>query len=171
MSVKGVEVPEKVDGFFRLRGRNFQKWETNFWTIFWQFFSLEFPQFRAHLGTNKKNPPQSSQPHLCRIRGVSEAGFPSTTHGSEAGTHQHLIKQLAQNLASNGEVPSLDGLCPLSLQADGSRFEGNACSKQNRNNIVFCGSLQFCWFKSRAYAGDSLWKVTGPKNIAETTHR
>ena len=93
---------------------------------------------------------------------MSEAGF-SQCHSRVRGTHQHLIKQLAQNLASNGEVPSLDGLCPLSLQADGSRFEGNACSKQSCNNIVFCGSLRFCWFKSKVYAGDRLWKVRGPE--------
>ena len=61
--------------------------------------------------------------HICAaFGGCLKRAFPSTTHGSEAGTHHYLIKQLAQNLASNGEVPSLDGLCLLSLHADGSRF-------------------------------------------------
>ena len=62
----------------------------------------------------------------------------------------------------------MDGLCPLSLQADGSRDEGDTCSKQICSNIFFCGSLRFCWFKSRAYAGDSLWKVKGGQKFHKT---
>ena len=47
------------------------------------------------------------------------------------------------------------------FQADGSRCEGNTCIKQLQQHCFFFGFLRFCWFKSSAYAGDSLWKVRG----------
>ena len=55
MSVKGVEVPEKVVGFFRWRGPIFQKWVTNFWTdSFDEFFPWNFRSFVHILGTKIK---------------------------------------------------------------------------------------------------------------------
>ena len=139
-SEKGVSrcLERPLGEYALLGGDDFFKMGDEFLDEFYlRKFSLEFSQFRAHSGT-KKNPPQNSPPNLCRIRGVSEVGFSQcATHGPEAGTHQHLIKQLAQSLASNAEVPSLDGLCLSSMQADGSCCERNTCSKQNCNNIVF----------------------------------
>ena len=59
-----------------MRGQIFQKWVTNFWTdVFDKMFPWNFRSF-VHIWARKKNPPQNSPPHLCRIRGVSEAGSP-----------------------------------------------------------------------------------------------
>ena len=83
MSVKGVEVTEKVGGFFRLRGRIFQKWVTNFWTDFFDKIFLRISAVSCTFGHEKKK--RNSPPHLCCIRGVLKRFFSSTTHQQWGG--------------------------------------------------------------------------------------
>ena len=109
---------------FPFEGTIFQKLVTNFWTNFFDDFLLGISTVSCTSG-HKKKILHKIRHRICEELGCLKRGVLSTAHGSEAGTHQCLIKQLAQSLASNGEVSNLDGLCPLSLQTDGSNCQGN----------------------------------------------
>ena len=165
---KGLQVLGKLGEFFRLRGRIFQRWVRSLWTF---FVAESFPWNFRSFGHDKKPSIKfttASVPHPGRVSG---AGLSQCHSRVRLWDTPALHRTACTKNCQQWEVLSLDGLCPLSLQADGSRCKGNACSKQNCNNIVFfCGSLQLCLFKSRVHAGDSRWKVRGPKHFIKFLH-
>ena len=151
-----------------------------FWTDFLTIFFLGISAIPCTSGHEQKNPPQNVPPHLCRIRGVSEAGSPQY-HSRVRGWGTPAIDQTACAIScQQWEGAKLGWVVSFVSIGRWQLFKGNTCRKQNCNNIIFCGSLRFCWFKSRAYAGDSLWKVRGlqkyhkippPRNSATAQHQ
>ena len=142
-------------------GTNFQKWVTNLWTDFLTI-SLECQHFRAHLGT-KKNPPQSSPPHLCRIRGVSEAGV-SQYHSRVRGWGTPALDQTAcAKSCQQWEGAKLGWVVSFVSRQMAAVSKETLAGNRVATTLFLCGSLRVCWFKSGVYTGDSLWKVRGPQ--------
>ena len=147
-------MPEKVGGLFGLRGRIFQKWVTNFWTGFFDdFFPWNFRSF-VRIWVQKKDPTRNSPPHLGRTGGVY-SGL-SQYHSRVRGWDTPALDQTAcAKSCQQWGGAKLGWVVSFVLTGRWQPFPRKRLQQTECNNIVFCGSLRFCWFKSIVYVGDS----------------
>ena len=172
---------KKVGGFFRLRGRIFQNWVTNFGRMFLTNFFLGVSAVSCTFGQEKNQSTKLTTTSVLHAGGVCTGFFP-VYHSRVRGW----------------DTPALDQTgCAKSCQQWGGAKLGWVVSfvstgrwqafrrkrwqqPELQQHCFFLWISSVCWFESRACAGDSLWKVRGPqkyhrirppRNLATAQHQ